>query len=211
MRDQTRLYFAGELFSLKHLVGNAALAEEIYSVSNGEILPVLPQIIEHCPATPQSIRDRNLKTLQSCQLALFNFDGLELDSGTVVEFVIAKMLDIPAVLLRTDFRVGGDQGSGGEPWNLMCSFFPRTVTLLIPVTDILSPTFDAMDSVKHAAALSGRTHSSEAIVASRYLATRVIAALHSALALPSPVAQQNRDLLAEMVPQLCGVFNPIQS
>ena len=58
-----------------------------------------------------------------------NFDGCELDSGTVVEFCFAKMLDLPAVLLRTDFRVKGDNGK--DPWNLMCSGYPRTEVLLI--------------------------------------------------------------------------------
>ena len=59
-------------------------------------------------------------------MALFNFDGSDLDSGTVVEFVYAKLLDIPAVILRTDFRGGGDQDTDGDAWNLMASFYPRT-------------------------------------------------------------------------------------
>ena len=58
-----------------------------------------------------------------------NFDGTELDSGTVVEFCFAKMLDMPAVLLRTDFRRGGDNGC--DPWNLMCSCYPRTSVLFL--------------------------------------------------------------------------------
>lgn len=62
-------------------------------------------------------------------MALFNFDGAELDSGTVVEFVIAKFADIPAVLLRTDFRRGGD--SHRDPWNLMVSDWPRTEKVII--------------------------------------------------------------------------------
>ena len=43
-----------------------------------------------------------------------------------MEYMYAKMLDIPAVILRTDFRGGGDQDAGGDPWNLMASFYPRT-------------------------------------------------------------------------------------
>ena len=61
-----------------------------------------------------------------CDLALFNFDGSELPPGAVVEYMYAKMLDIPAVILRTDFRGGGDQDADGDPWNLMASFYPRT-------------------------------------------------------------------------------------
>lgn len=205
MTSPRRLYFAGELFSLKDLAGNAALAEEIHALSGGRILPVLPQIIEHRPATAKRIRDRNLETLRSCQLALFNFDGLELDSGTVVEFVTAKMLDIPSVLLRTDFRAGGDQGFGGEPWNLMCSFFPRTVTLLAPAMELVSPSFDPMDSAAHSAALGRRSHSQDAAKASQELAKRVIAALEEAASLPSPVSAEDQARLAALVPRLCGL------
>ena len=60
---------------------------------------------------------------------LFNFDGSDLDSGTVAEYMYAKTLDIPAVILRTDFRHGGDQEPEGNPWNIMVSFYPRTFAL----------------------------------------------------------------------------------
>ncbi|MBV8274918.1 MAG: nucleoside 2-deoxyribosyltransferase, partial [Verrucomicrobia bacterium] len=68
----------------------------------------------------------DLEHLISSDLAIFNFDGPEIDSGTVAEFMVAKFADIPALLLRTDFRRGGDQGQ--DPWNLMLSFYPRTKT-----------------------------------------------------------------------------------
>ncbi|MBO5723845.1 MAG: hypothetical protein J6S58_03370, partial [Lentisphaeria bacterium] len=60
-----------------------------------------------------------------------NFDGPDLDSGTVVEFCYGKFLDLPTVLLRTDFRKNGDQDTGADPWNLMCSSYPRTEVLCI--------------------------------------------------------------------------------
>ena len=61
-----------------------------------------------------------------------NFDGTDLDSGTVVEFCFAKMMDMPALLLRTDFRDSGDHTlPDGEPWNLMCSHYPRTGVLYL--------------------------------------------------------------------------------
>ena len=46
----------------------------------------------------------------------------------MVEYLFAKFADIPSVLLRTDFRGGGDQEH--FPWNLMTSFYPRTEVLL---------------------------------------------------------------------------------
>ena len=123
-------YFAGELFSHKHLLGNACLAREIYRESQGKFVAILPQDLELRDQHPQSIRDQDILGLLRCDLGLFNYDGPELDSGTVVEFMFAKFADIPAVLLRTDFRYGGDQK--GDPWNLMSSFYPRTEVVVTP-------------------------------------------------------------------------------
>src|SRR5580704_19463263 len=120
------VYFAGELFNAKHLSGNAALAAAIQRKSGGQIRCVLPQTLESREEGAHFIRDEDLEHLISSDLALFNFDGSEIDSGTVVEFMVAKFADIPSVLLRTDFRRGGDQGQ--DPWNLMLSFYPRTET-----------------------------------------------------------------------------------
>src|ERR1700726_2066554 len=128
------VYFAGELFSSKHLVGNAALADAIAKVSNLSFACVLPQTLETGEMSAQDIRDKDIVTLIGCDLALFNFDGPELDSGTVTEFMFAKFADIPSLLLRTDFRRAGDQGD--DPWNLMLSFYPRTRTLCLNSMEI---------------------------------------------------------------------------
>lgn len=126
------LYFAGELFSLKHLLGNAALAHRIQTQSKGRYTCILPQSLEQRGTTCLDIRNQDIAQLLRADLCLCNFDGTEIDAGTVVEFMIAKFLDIPTVLLRTDFRKGGDHESGH--WNLMLSGYPRTKTL----------TYDAM-------------------------------------------------------------------
>jgi nucleoside 2-deoxyribosyltransferase len=123
------VYFAGELFSSKHLVGNAALADAIAKASDMNFVCTLPQALEDRDLGAHDIRDQDFVTLVSSDLAIFNFDGPELDSGTVAEFLFAKFADIPSLLLRTDFRRGGDQGD--DPWNLMISFYPRTKTLCL--------------------------------------------------------------------------------
>lgn len=123
------VYFASELFSLKHLIGNAYLAEAIYEKSHGRYLCVLPQNLEQRGNTARSIRDQDILTLLRSDLGLFNYDGTELDSGTVVEFMLAKFADIPSVILRSDFRHGGDQRA--DPWNLMTSFYPRTTNVIL--------------------------------------------------------------------------------
>lgn len=120
------IYFAGQLFDHKHLVGNALLASHIDAASEGLYRCVLPQDLEQRGIGPMGIRDQDLRAVMECDLALFNFDGAEIPVGAVAEYMYAKTLDIPTVILRTDFRGGGDQDAEGDPWNLMVSFYPRT-------------------------------------------------------------------------------------
>jgi len=119
------IYFAGDLFDHKHLTGNALLAAAVDERSNGRYKCILPQDTEVASNRAEEIRNNDLKQVLECDLALFNFDGADLDSGTVVEYMYAKFLDKPSVIIRTDFRASGDQ-EDGDPWNLMCSFYPRT-------------------------------------------------------------------------------------
>src|SRR5271157_3201164 len=120
------VFFAGEMFDIKHLIGNAYLAEAIYEKSHGRYLCVLPQDLDPRGTTARTVRDHHIRSLVGCDLALFNFDGADLDSGTVAEFMIAKFADIPSVVLRSDRR-----GAGGKPsqWNPMANHFPRTAVL----------------------------------------------------------------------------------
>ncbi len=121
------VYFGSEQFTLKHLIGNAYLAEAIFEKSHGKYLCRLPQDFEPRGKTPRTARDQDIRALLQCDIGLFNYDGTELDAGTVIEFMIAKFADIPAVILRSDIRLAGD---GQDPWNLMSSNFPRTVNVL---------------------------------------------------------------------------------
>ncbi len=123
------VYFAGELFDHKHLIGNAILAEAIDRHSDCRYNCVVPQHLEQATGRAVDIRNQDLKQVIACDLGLFNFDGTDLDSGTVVEFMVAKFLDIPSVILRSDFRSAGDQDKDGDAWNLMCSFYPRVRVL----------------------------------------------------------------------------------
>ncbi len=129
MTQKLKIYFAGDLFDHKHLLGNHILATYLNKTGNGRYKVIFPQIVEHAESRSVDIRNKDLEMLISSDVAIFNFDGPDLDSGTVVEFVFAKMLDIPSVLVRTDFRIAGDQGGNGDPWNLMCSGYPRTESL----------------------------------------------------------------------------------
>ena len=124
------IYWAGALFNHKELLGNQILANSVKNLSNGRYDVRLPQEFQTEPSAKAiDIRNADLAKLTHCDMVVANFDGAELDSGTVVEFCIAKALDMPTVLLRTDFRNVGD--ADGIPWNLMCAGWPRTEILWI--------------------------------------------------------------------------------
>jgi hypothetical protein len=166
------IYLAGELFSAKHLAGNAALATRIADLSGALYRCVLPQDLPQA-ASPRAIRDQDLLALLACDAAIFHYDGLELDSGTVVEYLFAKFADIPALLLRSDFRHAGDQPQGGDPWNLMTSFYPRTETLWLNSMVLYQQ-----------ALLSQATATAAAASVVERVASDVCAALDRVLALP---------------------------
>ena len=100
------VYFAGPLFTIEELVGNQALVTEMEKVSAGRYKFFLPQSqsieLSHEAAT---IRQSDLNNVLAADLFLGNFNGPDLDSGTVAEFLTAKFADKPAVLLHSDFRV----------------------------------------------------------------------------------------------------------
>lgn len=133
MATQTvTIYWAGDLFDFKDLAGNVEIAAAVEAQSGSRYQVKLPQLSEsNSKRSVTAIRDADLELLINSDAIVANFDGSDLDSGTVVEFCFAKMLDMPGVLLRTDFRTGSDQSDGGEPWNLMCSGYPRTASLVL--------------------------------------------------------------------------------
>lgn len=134
------IYFAGELFTHKDLAGNAMLAEAISELSDQRYCCVLPQNLAHPDRSPRELRDQNLLNLLESDLALFSFDGAELDAGTLVEYLFAKFADIPSAIVRTDFRTGmGD--AVDYPWNLMVCFFPRTEVEIIDAMSVYQNIF----------------------------------------------------------------------
>ena len=130
MPSAKKVYWAGGLFDLKDLIGNRMLADAFDRQAAGRWQAVLPQENEANGTRSDSIRDNDLEMLFSSDAVIANFDGTDLDSGTVAEFCFAKFLDLPAVLLRTDFRNNNDVATCPDPWNLMCSGFPRTQVVL---------------------------------------------------------------------------------
>lgn len=205
------VYFASELFSQKHLVGNAYLAEAIYEKSHGKYLCVLPQNIEQRRTTAHSIRDHDIRTLLACDLALFNYDGTELDSGTVVEFMFAKFADIPSVILRSDIRHGGDQT--GDPWNLMSSFYPRSASVVLNSMNLYKTAMQTRQrsssrrgKVDEVVRLAGQHSSADAQTMSEQIAAACVRALDKVSAL-APVMPKH---LREEVYQWLSIMPNLQ-
>lgn len=116
------VYSAGGLFTQDELATNVLLKEAVWKLSEGKYQLFLPQSRElqalDRPNVEAYIRNTDLLEVVKADIVLARFDGLELDSGTVVEYTVAKCLGKPTVLLRTDFR---RVSFGGlcEPYNLM--------------------------------------------------------------------------------------------
>ncbi|CAF1060934.1 unnamed protein product [Didymodactylos carnosus] len=119
----TIVYFAASLFSYQELAGNILLAEAIERVSQGRYKIMLPQNDKQDSDHGKDIRDHNFASIAKCDMILINYNGTEIDSGTVVEQQFTRDLDMPAVIVRTDFRRGGDCNL---PFNLMAGYYPRT-------------------------------------------------------------------------------------
>jgi len=128
--DKPKLYWAGGLFSLMQLQGNLTLSRAVDEASGHRYAFCLPQDLDFGVAPrAKEIRDLDLQALLTSRMAVFCFDGSELDSGTLVEFILAKVADIPAVVIRSDFRSTGDNAE--MPWNLMAHGYPRTETVIL--------------------------------------------------------------------------------
>jgi nucleoside 2-deoxyribosyltransferase len=206
MKKKTRsytVYLGGELFSLKHLIGNAWLAEAIYEKSHGRFRCVLPQDFSELRGrSGRAIRDSNLRTLVACDLALFNFDGPDLDSGTVVEFMFAKAADLPAVLVRTDARSGGDHRR--EPWTLMAAYFPRTASVIVPGLSHYRGSL-RVRGADHALHLAGQHSSAAAQLVCEHVAAHCVRALERVLALPPAMPKHLREEAYQWLPRLPGL------
>ncbi len=138
MQSKT-VYLAGSLFDYKALAGNVLLADAIEQVSEGQYSCLLPQDLEQAERAKR-VRDSDLAAIAACDAIVCLLDGTELDSGTVVEKMVALMLVIPCVVVRTDFRKAGDGGDfsnegylGDEAaryFNLMVAYYPHTELVL---------------------------------------------------------------------------------
>ncbi len=200
--SQKTIYFAGALFCSKDLVGNALLTREIHNLSDNRYLCMLPQNREQRETTALAIRNQDILMVATSDLGLFHFDGTELDSGTVVEYMVAKFLDIPSVIIRTDFRKAGDDEN--FPWNLMASNFPRTkVIALDAMASYQAPLrkFNLPDSKLVEVAEAGV---SAAIESTKEIATKIVAAFDQVVTEAPLLSGVNLSKTFEWVSKMVG-------
>jgi nucleoside 2-deoxyribosyltransferase len=126
------VYSAGGLFTQDELATNIMIKEAVWRLSDGKFQLVLPQSRElqelDRPNVEAYIRNDDLLEVVKADIILVRFEGPELDSGTVVEFTMAKCLGKPTVILRSDFRSTSFAGLC-EPYNLMVKNWPRSVDI----------------------------------------------------------------------------------
>ncbi len=155
--NPVKLYCAGTISTITHLAGNIKLAEAIAEVSNNKYSCILPQdlplqsskIIELKKNNAKShhlskaIRDIDIKAIFQADGVLVNMDGKSPSSGAVVEFMINRCLDKPAVLFKTDAyhdkfddKKNYNQFSNHGPWSIMVSHYPKTSAVVINASDL---------------------------------------------------------------------------
>ena len=129
VENKYTVYAAGGIFTQHDLATNVFIKDSVWRQSDGKFELVLPQSKElrelDRPDIAAYIRNVDLAYVVKSDLLLARFDGLELDAGTIIEFMLAKFLGKPTVILRCDSRrLGGE--SLDEPYNLMVRNWPRT-------------------------------------------------------------------------------------
>jgi len=128
------VYAAGWIFTQHDLTTNVFIKDAVWKLSKGKYELVLPQSKElrelNRPDLAAYIRNVDLLQVVKSDIFIARFDGLELDAGTVTEFIMAKYLGKPTVILRCDSRqLGGNNID--EPYNLMVKSWPRTTEVHI--------------------------------------------------------------------------------
>ena len=194
--ERYTIYAAGGLFTYRELAMNLGLKEAIWEQSSGKYQLILPQSEQpegfENPDVSIQIRNTDLWHVMRTDLLLAQFDGLELDAGTVAEYMTAKFLAKPTVILRSDSRRMQNAGFD-EPYNLMLKNYPRTVVLHI---DSLTDYLDRWEGIKPVAqeALGfGDLIELEKQAMDQGiqdLAGRIIAAFDEALQMPSPYSEE---------------------
>lgn len=101
------VYLAAPLFTLGERAFNFNLAMNLENINNNQYRMFLPQDI--LPKDTASLLYSNLMSeLTRANLVLAVLDGPDADSGVCYEIGYARALGKKIIMIRTDFREGGD-------------------------------------------------------------------------------------------------------
>lgn len=193
------VYSAGGLFTQHELTTNVLIKKAVWERSQGKFELVLPQSKEprHMDRADIAAYIRNTDLLQviKADMILARFDSVELDTGTVVEYMMAKFLGKPTVILRCDSRrLACDHMD--EPYNLMVKNWPRTVEIHI---DSLAQYSRVIQNVRDT---HGRANTYEAKIENElktvykgvdHLASKITEGLEAVLKTGSPYPAEYRE------------------
>jgi nucleoside 2-deoxyribosyltransferase len=205
LSESYRAYLAGGLFTQHDLATNVSMKEAVWRLSNGRFDLVLPQSRElrqlDRPDLAAYLRNVDLHQVVQADILIARFDGPELDTGTVVEFILAKMLGKPSVIVRTDSRHLTSHALD-DPYNIMVKNWPRTIEVYIDsLMDYVQMFAEARETFLG--------NESERLVLEAELATirrgidamavRIIEALNAVVAMESPYPPELREVVYEAV------------
>ncbi|MDE2507712.1 MAG: nucleoside 2-deoxyribosyltransferase [Planctomycetota bacterium] len=102
-----KIYFAGPLFTQAERLWNERLAAGLAAAGHEVFLPQT-EVKAIATLDADLIFDVDVRGVRGAEAVVAIMDGADPDSGTCFECGIAYALGIPIVLVRTDFRAGGD-------------------------------------------------------------------------------------------------------
>ena len=195
------IYTAGGLFTQDELATNIMIKEAVWRLSNGKFQLFLPQSreLQELDQTDLEayIRNTDLLEVVKADILLARFDGLELDSGTVVEYMMAKFLGKPTVILRSDFRSVSFLPLC-EPYNSMVKNWSRTIEIHLNSFGIWAELFSA-ERLAHSdsESLQGSMNAEIGTLQKSVdeVAKQVIAALEAVIEMKSPYPPEYQEVV----------------
>ena len=102
-----RIYFAGPLFTQAERDWNRRIAALLTKAGHSVFLPQ-EEVNAIATLDADAIFQIDVNGVRSADAIVAILDGADADSGTSFECGVAFALGIPIVVVRTDFRAGGD-------------------------------------------------------------------------------------------------------
>ncbi len=198
-------YLAGGLFTQHELATNVSMKEAVWRLSNGRFEIVLPQSKElrqlDRPDLAAYLRNADLFQVVQADILIARFDGADLDTGTVVEFMVAKLLGKPSVVIRTDSRHLTSDGLD-DPYNLMVKNWPRTIEVHIDsLIDYIQKIAEARETLSDTETVGLFLETELATIRKgiNAMAVRIIEALSAVVEMESPYPPELREVVYEAV------------